>query len=732
MIPIRIFIFFFLSFCLNSVLSFSQNKEYRPENSEKTTFQTAGQWKPATDVRADVAIVYGTSDYPGMTFEQRVQSWRNRGYSVHFMTGIAWGEYQDYFTGKWDGKSHLNEGQVEANGDTIWHGHLVPYLVPTETFIKYMNEKHIKRVIDAGIDAIYLEEPEFWASAGYSSAFKSEWVKYYGFPWKAPHESPENTYLSNKLKYHLYYNAINEVFTFAKAYGKSKGLNVRCYVPTHSLVNYSAWEIVSPEASLASLPCVDGYIAQVWTGTSRSKIFFNGIEKERVFENAFLEYGSMESMTRPTKRKIFFLTDPVEDRPRDWADFRKNYQATFAAQLLYPMINNYEVMPWPDRIYEGLYDSSANDGKKEHIPGFYSTQMQIMINSLNQMPLADQKVSGSQGIAVAMANSLMFQRFPTHGEYQDPDLSDFYGQTLPLLKRGVPVSIVHLENVSYPEVWENVKVLVLSYSNMKPENAEVHRQLAQWVKNGGILIYCGQDNDPFQTVQEWWNTGGMHFRAPSAHLFELLGIGKDPGEGKFTFEKGLIYILKKDPKEFVLKANCDSRFVETVKQAYEQKSNSGKLGFKNYFTLHRGPFELIAVMDETASNKPYMAKGRFIDLFDPELPVITQKQVNPGEQAYLFNIDRIENNQKPQILASSSRVYEEKNSNRSYSFVAKSPVNTTNAMRILLPKRPKTIKARLINGQETYEIKSSWDTLGRTCFLKFENQPDGVSIFIEW
>jgi len=127
-----------------------------------------------------------------------------------------------------------------------------------------------------------------------------------------------------------------------------------------------------------------------------------------------------------------------------------------------------------------------------------------------------------------------------------------------------------------------------------------------------------------------------------------------------------------------------------------------------------------------------MAKGRFIDLFDPELPVITQKQVNPGEQAYLFNIDRIENNQKPQILASSSRVYEEKNSNRSYSFVAKSPVNTTNAMRILLPKRPKTIKARLINGQETYEIKSSWDTLGRTCFLKFENQPDGVSIFIEW
>jgi hypothetical protein len=106
---------------------------------------------------------------------------------------------------------------VTAKGDTIWHGKLIPYLVPTASFIKYMNEKHIKRVIDAGIDAIYLEEPEFWARAGYSSAFKEEWQKYYGFPWRAPHESPENTYLSNKLKYQLYYNALNKVFTFAKA-----------------------------------------------------------------------------------------------------------------------------------------------------------------------------------------------------------------------------------------------------------------------------------------------------------------------------------------------------------------------------------------------------------------------------------------------------------------------------------------------------------------------------------
>lgn len=703
-----------------------------PPKKEKTTFQTSGPWKPVTDVRSDVAIVYGVNDRPNMTFEQRVQSWRDRGYTVHFMTGIAWGGYQDYFTGKWDGINHLGEGQVTAKGDTIWHGKMVPYLVPTASFIKYMNEKHVKRVIDAGIDAIYMEEPEFWARAGYSTAFKTEWQKYYGFPWRAQHESPENTYLSNKLKYQLYYNAINEVFTYAKAYGKSKGMNVRCYVPTHSLVNYSSWKIVSPEASLASLPSVDGYIAQVWTGTSREKTYFNGLEKERVFENAFLEYGSMESMTRPTGRKMFFLTDPIEDWPRDWVDYKKNYQATFTAQLLYPMIADYEVMPWPDRIYEGLYKTSANSDKKEKIPRFYSTQMQVMVNSLNQMPLSDNRVNGSSGIGVVMANSLMFQRFPTHGGYEDPQLSNFYGQTLPLLKRGVPVSIVHLENVSYPETWKDLKVLILSYSNMKPMTSDVHQHIVKWVKDGGSLVYCGRDNDPFQTVQEWWNKGDFHYQAPSEHLFELLGLEKTEKEGVYASGKGTVSIIRKDPKEFVLQADQDKQFVDVVKHLYEQKAKAGKLVFKNHFSLTRGSFEIISVMDEGVSAEPYILKGKLIDLFDPTLPVLSRKQVNPGEQAYLYNIGRVSNPKTPQVLASASRVYDEEVGKNSYLFTAKSPANTTNVMRVLLPTAPKKTTVTDANGKVLTDVKSAWDATSKTCFLSFENHPDGIKVMLEW
>lgn len=83
------------------------------ERREKTAFQTGQPWKPTTDVRSDVAIVYGVGGNPSekranMTFEERVQSWRDKGYTTHFMTGIAWGEYQDYFTGQWEiGRAHV-------------------------------------------------------------------------------------------------------------------------------------------------------------------------------------------------------------------------------------------------------------------------------------------------------------------------------------------------------------------------------------------------------------------------------------------------------------------------------------------------------------------------------------------------------------------------------------------------------------------------------------------------
>ncbi len=697
----------------------------------KTTFQTSRAWSPAIDTRADAVMVYGTGkslaeDGPdgSSAVENRIRSWKERGYRVDFMTGIAWGGYNDYFTGKWDGATHLDEGQRQADGDTIWHGKMVPYIVPTRHYLEYFKESQVKRVIDAGIESLYFEEPEFWNRGGYSDAFKQEWEDYYGEPWRPQDESPEATYLSNKLKYHLYYRALDEVTTYAKEYGRSKGLEVKCYVPTHSLVNYSQWEIVSPEASLASMKGIDGYIAQVWTGTSRVPNYLDGVFKERTFETAYLEYACMASMTAPTGRRVWFLTDPIEDGTRDWNDYKKNYHATFTAQLLHPEIADYEVMPWPERIYGRLYPKSAGSDEMIKIPSDYSTMMQVMTGSLGNIPVSDNKVSGSQGISVLMGNSLMFQRFPIHEGYDDPALSDFFGMVMPLLKRGVPVGITHIENVGYENTLKDVKVLVMTYSNMKPMDPQAHNHIASWVERGGRLVYCGKDTDPFQNVKEWWNTGENSYKAPSDHLFSLMGIDAEAPEGEYVFGSGSVMIIRKDPKEFVLEGGSGNGIIEAVAGMY---SKSGEeLVFKNNLMLTRGPYELIAVMDESVSDEPLTLTGRLIDLYDPTLPVLTSKTVKPGEQGFLYNIDNAP--KAPSILAIAGRAYEAKKERRSFSWVAKGPAETVCATRVLLPKKPSSV---IVDGEETFD-PALWDEVGKTYLVSHPNNPDGVQVKIGW
>lgn len=697
----------------------------------KTTFQTGSQWRPSIDNRADAVMIYGVGGNPSdrsnrTSLEDRVHLWKKHGYVTHFMTGIAWGEYQDYFTGKWDGKTHFDDGQVERNGDTIWHGPMVPYIVPSANYLEYIKERHVKRVIDAGVDALFMEEPEFWTRAGYSESFKKEWKKYYGFDWRPQHESPENTWLSNKLKYKLYYDALKEVFTYAKAYGKSKGMDIKCYVPTHSLVNYSQWSIVSPEASLASLDCVDGYIAQVWTGTSRTRNLFNGRLAERVFETAYLEYGSMESMTAPTGRKMFFLTDPIEDQPRDWDDYKRNYEATYTAQLMYPGIANYEVMPWPERIYDGLYRVHANSDEYTHIPRSFSTQMQVMVNILNKMPSSDNKVTGSEGLTVLMANSLMFQRFPEHNGYKDTHLSNFYGLALPFLKRGIPVKTAHIENLPHGAL-NDTKVLLMSYTNLKPLDAVAHKHLAQWVKRGGTLVYSSRDTDPFQTVMEWWNQNGMQYEAPSEHLFALMSIPKKATEGIYKYGKGTVCIIRKDPKEFVQTEGGDRKFVQAVDDLYANANDGKGLQYKNSLYLQRGMFDIVAVLNEGTDAEPYRVEGVLIDLYNPELSVIRAKDIHPGTQGFFINMGRVKKG-KPFVLASGARETDEVIASHSYSYVAKGPERTTAVSRVYLPASPTSVK---LNGVEQLNA-GDWDPTSETYLLEFENHPDGVKVEFVW
>jgi hypothetical protein len=102
-----------------------------------------------------------------------------------------------------------------------------------------------------GVEAVHLEEPEFWARAGYSEGFKREWQAHYDEPWQPPHSSVDAQWRASKLKYHLYRRALQQVFDHVREFNRRTGGKVRCYVPTHSLINYATELKVVRERVLA-------------------------------------------------------------------------------------------------------------------------------------------------------------------------------------------------------------------------------------------------------------------------------------------------------------------------------------------------------------------------------------------------------------------------------------------------------------------------------------------------
>ena len=190
---------------------------------ERTCFQTGQAYSDLANLRSDVAIVYGID----ARLPEHIQSWRDRGYRIHVMTGVAWGQYQDYLYGRFDGVNHEDEAQTDRNGSPHRHGNSrdVFYMCPGTNYGKFLCVG-VQRALDAGTEAIHLEEPEFWVQDGYEGGFKREWHSYYGEDWQPPHSSVDAQWRASKLKYVLYRRALQQVFDHVQDYNRRTGRRV--------------------------------------------------------------------------------------------------------------------------------------------------------------------------------------------------------------------------------------------------------------------------------------------------------------------------------------------------------------------------------------------------------------------------------------------------------------------------------------------------------------------------
>ncbi len=187
-----------LTFITPCILAADENQ---PE--DRLSFQTNAFWSARLNLESHVAIVYGIDK----TLPARIESWREHGYGIQVMTGVSWGAYKDYLEGRFDGIVHDEEGQTTRDGRRIMHGigHGIYYICPTDSYSRYLCVG-VQRALDAGAQAIYLEEPEFWAKGGYSGSFKRAWKDYYHEDWLPPHSSVDAQYRASKLKYVLLFS----------------------------------------------------------------------------------------------------------------------------------------------------------------------------------------------------------------------------------------------------------------------------------------------------------------------------------------------------------------------------------------------------------------------------------------------------------------------------------------------------------------------------------------------
>jgi hypothetical protein len=346
----------------------------------------------------------------------------------------------------------------------------------------------------------------------------------------------------------------------------------------------------------------------------------------------------------------------------------------------------------------------------------------------------------SEGVGLLLADSTMFQRAepafsagvaekpndptrPTKSEVRG--LSGFFGMAIPLVKHGIPVRPVQLDNlVRIPGYLDRYKVLLLSYEFMKPLQPGIHQVLAEWVGNGGTLIYVGADTDPFRQVHEWWNQSSAPYAAPSEHLFERLGLARSPKEGEYHAGKGLLIVERKHPAWFSRSAEGSNRLLELVRRGMEAAGSP--LVERNWMQLRRGPYVIAAVLDESLGAEPLRLRGRLIDLLDARLPVREAVVVQPGGQAWLLDLDRV-TAKAPAVLAAAGRVESWSPTSGGVRYTITSPEGIRVVARILLPSAPKTVA---VDGKPntTYQ----WHEASKTVLVTHPGSPKPVEVAITW
>ncbi len=709
--------FLLCGFCMGCLPS--QGRESRAGSGAvfaeaKTIFQTDRPYQPRMGIAVDGVIVHLHNG--GMSAARdAIHVWQAEDFCVGRMFFADSDGANEYWNGKWDGADHSGDIEQKAHGEQIICAGVRPYMVPTAGWIRYLQEL-TEQSLQAGAVAILPEEPLAHAYAGYSESFKQLWAQHYGFPWQAQDSSALARFLTAQLKSKLYFDLEEKLLQTTRAYTGKAGTDASFIIPIHSIYGNIAGQLIAPLGHSVSLDDVDGCIGQIWTGPVNWALNQYSSDDKSFFGSAYALYDYFTQLTIGTDKKLWLLVDPVEDNPNHtWSEFSEWYQHCVAAMLLMPEVDSYEVMPWPDRIFLPGFDM----GGGTPAPQDFRKTVLAITQALQEMPLGGQwrlmaSEEISSGIAVAIADTAMWQNWTPN------KLQGIYGQLMPLIERGVPVSACVLERAADESYMSSHKVIVVSYEDFKPVSEEMNTALAAWVRRGGVLVLLGNSNDDLDRSDTfWWQQLG--FASPMHHLVNELG-----GTGPGSWRVGSGYVMRDEtsPSAFADTNTASQVYLPLIDWAVQHSAAGHRLATPGYFMMRRGPFVIA-----NARQKPVSAGGKFIDIFDPDLPVVDGIHLAQGASGLFRDVtDILAGGGPPVVLHATHRLMSQQSDAASLQFVVKGPAETPAVVRIFTGGRQIASMTAVDSSGKTVEVTSAAD--GDTIRLAFPNDPGGVKVAI--
>jgi hypothetical protein len=278
---------------------------------------------------------------------------------------------------------------------------------------------------------------------------------------------------------------------------------------------------------------------------------------------------------------------------------------------------------------------------------------------------------------------------------------------------------VQLENIGLPGYLKPFKVLFLTYEGMKPPKAELHRQLAAWVKAGGVLVLVDDDADPYNKVREWWNSDGLTYASPRLHLLDQLGIKSASENGVYAYGRGKVFVQNSSPAKLARQAQGADAVLELAQKAC---ASAGLLWRKSsHLLLYRGPYVIGAGLDESNDAAVKELSGQFVNLFDAKLKVLNQVTLAPGRRVFLLDLSKLDLS-KPRLVASASKILAFSADKHLVRFHSEGPEETMAATRVALLKAPVAVQ---IQGLASEKITKTWDAASKTLLLEYPNSAKG-------